>query len=72
MCLMQPAYWLFTAAAMHEARKLISPRDQFRPRSRSISKITVNDLDHKKVTEKITEGDLNDIKDQDQSGDLDL
>ena len=53
--LLHEAYWLFTAAAMHEAQK-------FRPRSRSISKITVNVLDHKKVTEKITEGDLNDIR----------
>ena len=55
---------------MHEVQKLILPRDQFIPRS--ISKITVNDLDHKKVIEKITEGDLNGIKDQDQAGDLDL
>ena len=57
---------------MTEALKLISSRDQYRPRSRSISKITVNDLDHIKVFEKITVGDLNGIKDQDQAGDLDL
>ena len=47
---------------------MISPRDQSRPRS--ISKITVNDLDHIQFNEKITEGDLNDTKYQ--AADLDL